>query len=227
MAVPAVSIFYTLSSRSGPDSTKGRACRLSPTEYSNRSAAPLTRSVNGAELDRPLRRTRLLVDERRTRRADHLILRPGAPRATDGADDLAVLDQRDASPRRDDIIEAQDVFEIELLHHVLEDLGRTAELDRGARLVLSDCDRGQLRIVHAQEGDKIGARVEDRDVHRPTPLAGFRSGGLDHRVGAFRSDRRSIGGAEWHLFRNGVEIWRSGLLGAQLETDQHRRTDKQ
>src|SRR6266446_6774333 len=123
-------------SRSGPDSTKGRACRLSPTEYSNRSAAPLTRSVNGAELDRPLRATRLLVDERRTRRADHLILRPGAARATDGADDLAVLDQRDASPRRDDVIEAQDVFEIELLHHVLEHLGRTAELDRGARLVL-------------------------------------------------------------------------------------------
>src|SRR5260370_41807302 len=92
-----------------PDSTKGRACRLSPTECSHRSAAPLTRSVNGAELDRP----RLLVGERRTRRADHLILRPGAPRATDGRYDLAVLDQRDASPRRDDVIEGQDGFEIE------------------------------------------------------------------------------------------------------------------
>src|SRR5262249_58068705 len=52
-------------------------------------------------------------------------------------------------------------------------------------------------------------------------------GGLDHRVGALRTDRRSIGVAERHLFRNRVEIGRSGLLGAQLGTDQHCRTDKQ
>src|SRR5262249_28834621 len=176
-----------------------------PEIFGERSRLPIVadRISDGPRLRRPdrptepnsivacgqtLRATRLLVDERRTCVADHLILRPGAARTTDSADDLAVLDQRDAAPRRDDVIEAQDVFEIELLHHVLEDLGRTAVFGRGARLVLGDRDGGELRIVHSQEGDQIGARVDDRDVHRPTLLAGFRSGGLDHRVGAFRSN---------------------------------------
>src|SRR5262249_23939176 len=113
---------------------------------SNRLAAPLTCPANGVELDGRLRLTRLLVDERRSRRADHLVLRSGAPRTADGADDLAVRDQRDAAPRRDDVIEAQDVFEIKLLHHVLEDLGRTAVLGRGARFVLGDCCGGELGI---------------------------------------------------------------------------------
>src|SRR6266851_10473763 len=42
-----------------------------------------------------LRLKQLLVNESCTHRADHLILRPGAARATNGSDDLAVLDQRD------------------------------------------------------------------------------------------------------------------------------------
>src|SRR5215471_7212849 len=219
ISVPPWSRYYTLSLNRGLRySAKGRA------RWTRSSADPIGQR---SQLDRRPRATRLLVDERRTCRADHLILRPGAPRTTDGADDLAAFDQRDAAPRRNDVIQAQDVFEIELLHHVLEDLGRTAVLGRGARLVLGDWDRGELRIVHSQEGDKIGARVDDRDVHRPASLAGLRGGGLDHRVGALRSDRRSIGGAERHLFRNGVEIGRGGLLGAQLGTDQHCRTDKQ
>src|SRR5262245_38090736 len=78
------------------------------------SVPPRSRWIRGSadpigqrsQRDRRLQATRLLVDERRTCRADHLVLRPGAPRTTDGADDLAALDQRDAAPRRDDVIEA-------------------------------------------------------------------------------------------------------------------------
>jgi hypothetical protein len=50
----------------------------------------------------------LLVDEGRTRRADGLILRPGAPGTADGAGDLTVVDQRDPAPQCNDVIEAQD-----------------------------------------------------------------------------------------------------------------------
>jgi hypothetical protein len=53
-----------------------------------------------------VRLTRLFVDEGRSGRADGLILRPGASGTADGADDLSVLDQRDAAPRRDDVVEA-------------------------------------------------------------------------------------------------------------------------
>src|SRR5262249_54030941 len=78
-------------------SAKGRA------RWIRGSADPIGQR---SQRDRRLQATRLLVDERRTCRADHLVLRPGAPRTPDGAGDPAALDQRDAAPRRDDVIEA-------------------------------------------------------------------------------------------------------------------------
>src|SRR5262249_41044857 len=98
MAVPPCSRYYHSIPLRRPH-ILGERSRLPivADRISNRSAAPLTCSANGAELDRRRRATRLLVDEGRSRRADHLVLGPGAAGTADGADDLAVLDQRDAA----------------------------------------------------------------------------------------------------------------------------------
>src|SRR5262252_8607603 len=78
----------------------------------NRCAAPPA-AAGGAE-DPYCSGGWLLVDERRTGGADHLVLRAGAAGAADGADDLAVLDQRNAAARGDHVIEGHDVFQVDL-----------------------------------------------------------------------------------------------------------------
>src|SRR5712692_528234 len=79
---------------------------------------------------RPFKAVSLLVDGRGARLAHHLVLRAGGAGTADGADDAAVLDQRDAAARGDDVVERSDEFEVRLLHRVLEHLGRPAILHR-------------------------------------------------------------------------------------------------
>src|SRR5579862_7162488 len=87
--------------------------------------------------------------------AGRLILRTGAAGAADCADDLAVVDQRYAAARRDDVIERQDVVESELRHRVLERPCRAAVPRCDAGLVLGDRNGGELSAVHASKGNEI------------------------------------------------------------------------
>ena len=157
---------------------------------------------------------RLLPDRGRAGRARDLVLRAGAAGAADAADDPAVLDQRDAAARGDDVVERQDVLVVRLLQGVLEHPGRPPELDRGARLVLRDRDRGELGAVHAQERDQVGAGVDDRDVQRPAAPLGLGHRGLGHRLRPPQRDRRAVGRVEGH--RVGDDVERAGGRGGRL-----------
>src|SRR6202011_5094765 len=90
------------------------------------SAKPRFRNNEGgpaaALAFRSAARRELLVDQARTGRADHFVLRAGTAGTADGADDLAAVDQRNAAARGDDVIERQQVVEAELLHRILEGL---------------------------------------------------------------------------------------------------------
>src|SRR5262249_58190696 len=48
-------------------------------------------------------------------------------------------------------------------HGILEYPGRTAELDRGPRLLLRESNRSQLCVVETLEHDEIAARIHNRD----------------------------------------------------------------
>src|SRR5580700_5932208 len=76
-----------------------------------------------------------LVDHCRACLADHLILRIGTSRTTDRADNLALLDQWNAAPRRNDSIEREQIVEMHKLETVLEDLCCTPETHSCSRLV--------------------------------------------------------------------------------------------
>src|SRR5271155_171705 len=69
----------------------------------------------------------LFVDRRRGGRARDLVLRAGGAGTADRADQLAVLDQRDAAARAHDIVDRQHIFVIIFLDCVFEDFGRAAE----------------------------------------------------------------------------------------------------
>src|SRR5271165_7448554 len=77
--------------------------------------------------DRQQRRpqARLLVDRGGADRTHCLILRAGTAGATDGADDLAVFDQRDTPAGGDDVVERQNKFVVRLLNSILKDPGRS------------------------------------------------------------------------------------------------------
>src|SRR6202011_5208972 len=92
-------------------------------------------------------RTKLFIDRGGAGLAHHLILRAGAARATDCADDPVVLDKRNAAARSDDVVESEKIGEPVLLHAFLEHLGRPAILGRDARLVLGDRNRGDLGVI--------------------------------------------------------------------------------
>src|SRR5579863_10422246 len=96
----------------------------------------------------------LFVDRRRAGGAGYLVLRTCAARAAYRADQLAVLDQRNAAARRDHPIYGQDIFVVGLLDGVLEDFRRPSKARRRARLVFGDGDRSELRAVHPREGDE-------------------------------------------------------------------------
>src|SRR6202011_5763801 len=83
-------------------------------------------------------RTKLFIDRGGAGHAAHLVLRAGAARAADRADDLAVLDQRNSAARADHVVQRHEVVEPGLLYALLEHLGRPAILRRRARLVLGD-----------------------------------------------------------------------------------------
>ncbi len=67
--------------------------------------------------------------------ADHLILRIGTTRTTDCADNLALLDQWNAAPRRNDSVKREQIVEMYKLDTVLEDLCFAPESRGCARLV--------------------------------------------------------------------------------------------
>jgi len=73
---------------------------------------------------------------------------------------------RNAASKSDNIVEAQNVFEVELLQGIFKGLGRTAIFGRDAGFMLGDRDPGKHCTVHPEEGDKISARVDDGDIHR-------------------------------------------------------------
>ncbi len=103
-------------------------------------------------------------------------MRAGAAGAADGTDDLAVLDQRNAAPRGDHVIERRDIHKTGLLDGVLEGLGRAAISRRGTRLVLGNRERGELCAVHALERDQVTVGIDHRGVERPVPLLGLARG---------------------------------------------------
>ena len=94
---------------------------------------------------------RSLVDYRRARHAYRLILRTGAPGTANGADDLAVFNDRNAATPGDHIIDTKKVLEIEVLHGVFKSLGWTAECGSRAGLVLGNGDwaspRARARLI--------------------------------------------------------------------------------
>src|SRR5579871_6235703 len=78
------------------------------------------------------------VNDGRACLADHLILRIGPSRTTDGADNLALLDQWNATPRRNDSVEGEQIVEMHKLDPILEDLCFAPEGRGGSRLVLGN-----------------------------------------------------------------------------------------
>src|SRR5580693_7352792 len=125
---------------------------------------------------------RLFVDRRRGGAADDLVLRSGGAGAADGADELAVFDQRDTAARGHNVVEGRNVGDAPL-HRVLEEPRRPAEFCGRARLVFGDADRGELRAIHAREGDEIAAGIDRGDVQLPAALVGFGDGGVDRLFG--------------------------------------------
>src|SRR5437660_5991 len=99
-------------------STPASICLIGPSEVcGDPSAAAATPSATAMAviiLDMASSSV-LLVDGRRTSRADHFILRTSATRAADGANHLAVHDQRDAAAGADHAVQGQDVVGAALL----------------------------------------------------------------------------------------------------------------
>src|SRR6202023_558286 len=133
---------------------KFNATRFSPRQCSAKPRAKCNEGGTTAALGSASRRE-LLVDRARRRGAGRLVLRAGAAGATDGADQLAALDQRNAAARSNDVVEGEDVVEAELLHGVFECFRRAAESRCDPCLVLGDRNRGKLGAIHASEGDEI------------------------------------------------------------------------
>src|SRR5262245_35291843 len=126
---------------------------------------------------------RLLVDRRGTRRADNLVLRAGAARATDSTNDPAILNQRNAPARGNDVIERHDVLDVRFLNSIFKNAGRSSEFDSRASLVFRNANGANLRTVHADEGDQVGTGIDDSDIKLPTAFAGFCNSGLDRSLG--------------------------------------------
>ena len=83
---------------------------------------------------------------------------------------------RRAMPRRRRV-QCGDIGAGGSLHHVVEDLRRTAKTRRRAGLVLRDRHRSHLRVVHLVEIDQLTMRIDDGN--RELPVA-RRFRGLGH-----------------------------------------------
>src|SRR3954454_6609965 len=82
------------------------------------------------------------------RLGDHLILRIGAPGTTDCANNLALLDQRDAASRCNHSVERQQVIEMHHIDALLKDLGWATKSGGCSRLVNRDLNGGKHRAIH-------------------------------------------------------------------------------
>ena len=60
-------------------------------------------------------------------------------------------------------------------------------------------NRGQLRPVHAREGDEIAAGIDHGHVEQPAVLVGFRDSGDDRVLRLLQRDLRAIGNIEGHF----------------------------
>jgi hypothetical protein len=122
--------------------------------------------------------------------ARHAVLVPGGAAATDRADELATLDEREAAVGSDQHrIESGDIGARRILHDREESAGGPPVTCRRAGLALRDADRCHLRLVHLVEIDEIAIGIDDRD--REFPIA-WRLLCLLHRGGDdfSRHDRR-------------------------------------
>src|ERR1700733_16418 len=99
-------------------------CRMCSYSRWWRTTSLTRRSWNGSRGPRSASfvRRRELVDYCRVCLAEHLILRIGTSRTTDCADNIALLDQWNAAPRRNDSVEREQIVEMHKLDTVLEDL---------------------------------------------------------------------------------------------------------
>src|SRR5580704_15645387 len=81
----------------------------------------------------------LFADRRGAGRARDLVLRARATGTADRADQLAVVDQRNAAARAHDVVNRQRII-ITFLNSLFEGFGWTAEFGRRARLMFGDGD---------------------------------------------------------------------------------------
>jgi hypothetical protein len=79
---------------------------------------------------------------------------------------------------------------------VVEQARLAPEARRRARLALRDGDRGELRAVHAREGDEIAVGVDDGDVQLPAMLDRLGLDGGDHLLRHLGADRGAVGNIE-------------------------------
>jgi len=71
--------------------------------------------------------------------------------------------------------------------------------------VFGDADRGELRAVHAREGDEIASGIDHRNVQLPAALVGLRNRGMDGVFRLLQGDRRAVRRVERHFLGNDVE----------------------
>jgi len=100
-----------------------------------------------------------LVERRHTSLADDLVLGIRAARTTDRTDDCPLTDEWNASSRRDDSIERQQVVELHELNTVFEDFGWATERSGGARFMFRYLNRGEHRAIHSLEGNQMPSGI--------------------------------------------------------------------
>src|SRR5258705_7879844 len=138
-------------------------------------------------------RHRELVNYCRTCLADDLVLGIGASRATDCADNYPLVDQWNATSRRNDSIEREQIVETHQLDTVLEDLGWAPEGRGCSCLVLGNLNSGKHRAVHSLEGNQVTAGIGYCDVHLPFPLLRLCHSSVNYRLGSVERYRDSVG----------------------------------
>src|ERR1700691_3091231 len=126
---------------------------------------------------------REFVSDCHPRLAHDFILRIGASRTTDCADNIAQVDQWNTASRRNDSIEREQIVEMHELDTILEDLRRAPEGHGSSRLVLGDLNGGEHRAVHSLEGNQVTAGIGYCYLHFTIPPPGLCHGCLNHRLG--------------------------------------------
>src|SRR5262249_41477977 len=115
---------------------------------------------------------------------DLAILNRGCAGGTNGPDNLAIRDERNAAlQRRGSASRERTHTQAALRHQVLDHLARTPVVKRAARLVLGDRDRAVLGVVELVEHHDMAGAVENGDGHAPVVLHRLRLRGRHHFFG--------------------------------------------